>query len=68
MYFLDRKERYSMSNILGNCSMPVNTWRWKGIAICEDVEPLEEVLSNMTYEQRKQYRIISNEDSKYMLN
>lgn len=68
MYFLDKKERYFMPNILGNCSMPVDTWRWKSIAICEDVIPLEKRLSNMTYEQRKQYRIISNEDPKYMIN
>lgn len=57
MYFLERKERYSMPNILGNCSMPVDTYRWKAIAACEAKEPLEEILKDMDY---KTHRITSN--------
>ena len=30
-YRLQRKEPYSMPNILGNHSMPVHTYRWKEI-------------------------------------
>ena len=55
MYFLEKKEPYFMPNILGNCSFPVKTYRWKQIAICEKKEPLEKLcISN-------DYRIISNE-------
>lgn len=55
MFFLEKKEKCVMPNILGNCSQPVYTWRWKQIAVCETKEPLEKYcISN-------EYRIISNE-------
>lgn len=54
MYFLERKEPYTMPNILGNCSMPVKTHRWKTIAVCEAKKPLEKYLIS------GDYRIISN--------
>lgn len=57
MYFLERKESYSMPNILGNCSQPVPTYRWRAIAICEEKEPLEEVLETM---DKKTHRVTSN--------
>ena len=47
MYRLERKERYVMPNILGNRSYPVPTYRWKTIAICEEKQPLEEVMKTM---------------------
>lgn len=55
MYFLERKEPCTMPNILGGHSMPVHTYRWKQIAVCEQREPLEELLTD-----RKTERIISN--------
>lgn len=55
MYFLERKERYTMPNILGNCSQPVSTWRWRQVAVCEEKEPLEK------YCVSNEYRIISNQ-------
>lgn len=58
MYFLEQKEPYSMPNILGNCSFPVKTWRWKQIAVCKTREPLEKLISG---KDLSQYRIISNE-------
>ena len=57
MYFLERKEPYAMPNILGNHSMPVHTYRWKAIAVCEEREPLEELLKS---KDGKKYRITSN--------
>ena len=41
MFFLERKERYVLPNILGNRSFPVYTHRWKAVAKCEEREPLE---------------------------
>lgn len=55
MYFLERKESCVMPNILGGHSMPVHTFRWKQIAMCEQREPLEELLTDA-----KNQRIISN--------
>ena len=40
-YRLQRKETYSMPNILGNHSMPVRTYRWKDIAVSGDLEELK---------------------------
>jgi len=59
MYFLERKEPYAMPNILGNCSMPVHTYRWKAIAVCEELEPLLEELKKLN---SRDYRIISNQE------
>ena len=42
-YRLQRKEPYSMPNILGNHSMPVNTYRWKDIAVSGDFEELKSI-------------------------
>jgi len=57
MYFLERKEPYAMPNILGNCSMPVHTYRWKAIAVCEEKGPLEKELSKLN---KDNYRITNN--------
>lgn len=57
MYFLERKESYAMTNILGNHSMPVYTYRWKAIAMCEEKEPLEKELNKM---DSKTHRITNN--------
>lgn len=57
MYFLKRKEPYAMPNILGNHSMPVHTYRWKAIAMCEEKELLEKELSKI---DNKTHRITSN--------
>jgi len=57
MYFLERKEPYCMPNILGNHSMPVATYRWKAIAVCEDRGELEKELEKL---DRNKYRITSN--------
>lgn len=40
-YRLQQKERCVMPNILGNHSMPVHTYRWKDIAVCDERKPLE---------------------------
>lgn len=37
-YRLQRKEPYTMPNILGNHSMPVHSYRWKYIAVSGDFE------------------------------
>lgn len=57
MYFLEHKENYTMPNILGNHSMPVKTWRWKQVAVCESRKPLADIIPRG---KEKEYRIISN--------
>lgn len=57
MYFLERKENYSMPNVLGNRSFPVKTWRWKQVAVCEEKEPLKELIPKG---KEKEYRVTSN--------
>ena len=59
MYFLERKEPYTMPNILGNHSMPVHTYRWKAIAACEEKEPLEIEFKKIDIDRAK-YRITNN--------
>ena len=59
MYFLERKEPYSMPNILGNYSFPVPTWRWKQVAACNERQPLEALIPKG--KEKDNYRIISNE-------
>lgn len=43
MFSLERKETYVKSNILGNTSQPVYTYRWKEIAISENKDALEAI-------------------------
>lgn len=57
MYFIERKEPYTLPNILGNKSFPVHTHRWKIIAACESKTPLELALEKM---DKKTHRITSN--------
>ena len=57
MYFLERKENYSMPNVLGNHSFPVKTWKWKQVAVCEEKEPLKKLIPKG---KEKEYRVISN--------
>lgn len=40
-YRLQRKEPYTMPNIIGNRSMPVRTFRWRDVALSNDKESLE---------------------------
>jgi hypothetical protein len=58
MYFLERKTYYNMPFIIGNTSMPLPTWRWKTIYVCETKEPLQDILNTLSQEN---YRIISNQ-------
>lgn len=51
-YRLQRKETVAMRNILGNCSQPVYTYRWKDIAACDDRSELEKMMLD-----NKNYRI-----------
>lgn len=57
MYFLERKEQYVFSNVLGNHNMPVYSYRWKIVAKCESREPLEEELKKL---DKNNYRITTN--------
>ena len=45
-YRLQRKESVVMPNVLGNCSFPVYTDRWKDVAISDDLELLEELIKD----------------------
>ncbi len=53
-YELQIKETIYMSNILGNHSMPVPTYRWKGIALGNNKEELEKLIEN---KDKNEYRI-----------
>lgn len=62
-YRLQRKEPYTLPNILGNCSMPVHTYRWVDIAMSEDINELKKFLPT-----NENYRIEDtkfNEETKY---
>ena len=49
---MQRKETIARPNILGNCSYPVYTYRWKDVAACDDRAELEKIMPNS-----KDYRI-----------
>lgn len=51
-YRLQRKEAYTLANILGNHSFPVHTYRWKDVAASNDRAALEKLMPN-----GKDYRI-----------
>lgn len=57
MYVLERKEAIARPNILGNCSFPVHTYRWKQICMCEEKEPLDEIFKDCVPQEN--YRIES---------
>lgn len=56
-YRLQRKEQYVLPNILGNCSFPVYTTRWKDIAGSDDRNRLEQYQAENGLVSEK-YRII----------
>lgn len=56
-YRLQRKEPYFMPNVLGNCSMPVQTYRWKDIAVSDDFDELKKYLP-----KSENYRIINTDE------
>lgn len=58
MYFLEQKETIVKPNILGNCSFPVYSYRWKAIMACENRELLEKELAKRNPDK---YRITSNQ-------
>ncbi|ENZ12419.1 hypothetical protein HMPREF1090_03545 [[Clostridium] clostridioforme 90A8] len=58
MFLLERKESYAMPNILGNCSQPVYTYRWKAIAKSETERPLLDMIKDMDVTT---HRIVSNQ-------
>lgn len=63
MYFLERREPYTMPNILGNRSFPIRTYRWRIIMACKEKEPLEEIIRKSytkAAEYVVEYRITSN--------
>lgn len=53
-YRLQRKEQFVLSNILGNKSFPVYSYRWKDIAASDDKKALEALLKILDDEN---YRI-----------
>lgn len=55
-YRLQHKERFVSPNILGNHSMPVYSYRWRDIAVCDELEPLEYARAQCV--PPKAYRII----------
>lgn len=57
MYFLERKETVCKKDVLGNCSFPVETYRWKAIYTCPKRCPPEAFLRHMA---PKTHRITSN--------
>ncbi len=55
-YRLQRKEQHVFPNVLGNHSMPVYSYRWKDIAVCDAREPLEDICAKCTPSEA--YRVI----------
>lgn len=56
MYFLERKTRVALPNVLGNHNFPVHTYQWKQVAACEKKGPLEAMIPAGSQE----HRIVSN--------
>lgn len=57
-YRLQRKDSCALPNVLGNCSMPIHTYRWVDIAISGDMQAL------IDYSPKDgQHRIIDTFDS-----
>lgn len=46
-YRLQYKQPYAMSNILGNHSVSVNTYKWVDIAVSDDLQSLTEYAANL---------------------
>ena len=73
MNILERKEWYhkvlkdaaGVSN--SDCVMPLYTYRWRQLAVCEDKKPLQEIIDRLPEERRRNYRITSNDggDNEY---
>lgn len=67
MYFLEQlcpatkriKDAAGLEN--SSCVMPLNTYEWRQIAVCESREPLQERIEMCPTKARGRYRIISNE-------
>ena len=57
-YRLQRKEPYTMPNVLGNHSMPVKKFRWRDVALSNDKESLERAARG-----RHEYRVIDTEEA-----
>ena len=49
---LQKKEAIARPNILGNCSFPVHTYRWRDIAMSESIDELLKIMPD-----NKDYRI-----------
>lgn len=57
-YRLQIKEQTVRPNILGNCSFPVYTTRWRDIATSSCIEPLKALVKD-----GMEYRIIDTENN-----
>ena len=42
------------------CVMPFHTHEWKQIAVCEEIEPLQQIIANLPEKQQNNFRIESN--------
>ena len=66
MFFLENymnivktiKDAAGLSN--SSCVMPYQTQEWKQIAVCEEKEPLQEIIDSLPLDKQKNYRIIDN--------
>lgn len=54
-YRLQHKETFVLSNVLGNHSFPVYTYRWKDIAGSDDLFALQDMMNQCI--PRNEYRI-----------
>lgn len=57
-YRLQRKEPYSMPCVIGNCSYPLPTYRWKDIAVSSDRAALESGITDWD-----NYRVIDTQQN-----
>ena len=66
MFFLEKRTKIikSIKDAAGlsnsSCVMPFYIKGWKQIAVCEEKEPLQEIIDSQPIEERKNYRITSN--------
>ncbi len=66
-YFLEVKKpiQKTLSSAAGlsnsSCKMPLHTYYWRQIAVCDDKAPLRAAIDRLPLKEQSKYRILSND-------
>lgn len=44
-----------------SCKMPLHTYYWRQLAVCDDKAPLQAAIDKLPMEEQSKYRILSND-------